>query len=82
MVKAALDGRLAQVPTVRHPIFGVAVPQSCPGVRPEILNPQNTWSDPARYDAAARDLAQRFRDNFVQYHEAAGREVIEAGPQP
>jgi len=82
MIKAALNGQLALAPTVRHPIFGVAVPQSCPGVRAEILDPRLTWPDPTQYDDAARALAQRFRDNFVQYHEATGEDVIQAGPQP
>ncbi|MEW5702199.1 MAG: phosphoenolpyruvate carboxykinase (ATP) [Candidatus Zixiibacteriota bacterium] len=80
LVRAALSGQLDNVPTVRHPIFGVAVPESCPGVRGEILDPRATWTDKAGYDTAARELARRFRDNFVQYHEAVGDDVINAGP--
>ena len=46
MVRAALDGRLDDVPTVEDPIFRVAVPVSCPDVPAEFLQPRNTWTRP------------------------------------
>src|SRR5262249_2990573 len=50
MVRAALAGALAGVPFVPDPVFGVLVPQTCPGVPPEVLRPRDTWRDPAAYD--------------------------------
>jgi phosphoenolpyruvate carboxykinase (ATP) len=32
-----------------------------------VLNPKATWSDKSAYDAAARDVAQRFQANFKQF---------------
>ncbi len=47
-----------------HPIFGLKMPKSCPGVDSEILDPRKCWSDKAAYDAAANKLATMFRENF------------------
>jgi phosphoenolpyruvate carboxykinase (ATP) len=42
------------------------MPKSCPGVPSDILNPRNTWSDKAAYDAAAIKLRDMFRKNFEE----------------
>ncbi len=81
MVSAALDGSLAQVPTVTDPIFGLQVPTSCPGVPSEVLTPRNTWDDKDAYDQAARNLAQRFKDNFNKFSDQVTDEVRNAGPR-
>ena len=81
MVSAALDGSLAQVPTVADPIFGLQVPTSCPGVPSEVLVPRNTWQDKDAYDQAARNLAQRFKDNFNKFADQVTDEVRNAGPR-
>ena len=67
MVRAALDGRLAEAATESDPHFGLHVPQSCPDVPNEVLNPKNTWADKQAYDEMARELTKRFADNFTQY---------------
>ena len=62
-VTAILDGSLRGAKFEEHPIFGLHMPTSAPGVPSEVLNPRNTWKDKAAYDAKAKDLAKRFRDN-------------------
>ncbi len=81
MVRAALNGDLDDVPTQQDPIFGLHIPVSCPGVPDEILNPRNTWADPAAYDEKARELARRFRENFKQFEAFVPPEVVAAGPR-
>jgi phosphoenolpyruvate carboxykinase (ATP) len=81
MVRAILGGTLAQVPTHPDPIFGIQVPESCPDVPAEILDPRNTWEDKDAYDAQARKLAGMFVDNFKQFEDDASRGVREAGPK-
>lgn len=80
MVHAALDGALANVAVVTDPIFGLAIPTSCPGVPSEILNPRNTWVDPVAYDAQAQKLAAMFTKNFQTFTSAVSAEVAAAGP--
>lgn len=67
MVNAALDGRLESSGFQADPNFGVLVPQACPDVPSDVLNPRNTWSDVGAYDAQARDLTQRFEKNFTEF---------------
>jgi len=71
MVNAAIDGKLDNVATRVHPVFHVAVPVSCPGVPPEVLEARSQWKDAAAYDRAAADLHVRFEDNFKRFGDAA-----------
>ncbi len=81
MVRAALEGTLAQVETKQDPIFGLPVPVSCPGVPAEVLWPRNTWQDKDAYDAAAHNLAHRFQENFAKFVDQVTDEVKQAGPK-
>ncbi|MDE2363724.1 MAG: phosphoenolpyruvate carboxykinase [Hyphomicrobiales bacterium] len=67
MVKAALDGTLASIASSTDPHFGMQVPNACPEVPGDVLNPRNTWKDKKAYDSTARDLTQRFEKNFQQF---------------
>jgi phosphoenolpyruvate carboxykinase (ATP) len=71
MVNAAVDGKLDQVATRAHSVFQVAVPATCPGVPPEVLDARGQWKDPAAYDRAAADLNARFEENFKRFGDAA-----------
>jgi phosphoenolpyruvate carboxykinase (ATP) len=81
MVRAALNGELSDVPLAPDPIFGVLVPQSCPGVPTSMLTPRNTWRDPDEYDRKARHLAGLFQENFKHYANSGADEVRQAGPR-
>ena len=79
IVNAALRGDLDGVPMTEHPIFRLQMPTACPGVPSKILNPRQTWSDPAAYDRTAADLAERFRVNFERF-EGVAEAIAEAAP--
>jgi phosphoenolpyruvate carboxykinase (ATP) len=81
MIRAILNGSLAQVETRPDPVFGVHVPTSCPDVPSEVLEPRGTWKDSARYDEKAQDLARRFNENFKKYEEGVSAEVRAAAPK-
>jgi phosphoenolpyruvate carboxykinase (ATP) len=80
MVRAALSGVLDQVPMSEDPFFGIHVPQTCPDVPAEVLQPRNTWKDPHAYDAQAKKLAGMFVENFGQFANDVSAEVRAAGP--
>ena len=40
------------------------MPQTCPGVPDEILNPRNMWSDREAFDEQARKLRDLFHKNY------------------
>lgn len=67
MVNAAIHGMLDFVETEIHPVFGVEMPKSVPGVPAVLLDPRSTWPDKAAYDLAALDLLRRFQDNYRRF---------------
>lgn len=81
MVKAVLSGALKDVPVKIDPIFGFVVPQSCPGVSAEILNPSDTWKNKAAYNLKAKELAAMFEKNFMENASDASDEIKNAGPK-
>jgi phosphoenolpyruvate carboxykinase (ATP) len=80
IIDAIHSGQLAKAQFVAEPVFGLSIPTSCPGVPAEILNPRNTWTKSASYDATALHLAKLFRSNFEQYADQATADVRSAGP--
>jgi phosphoenolpyruvate carboxykinase (ATP) len=81
MITAALDGSLDMEEFETHPVFGVAVPQACPGVPSALLNPRNTWPDPTTYDEMAARLAGWFIKNFEKYAGDIPAEILAASPK-
>jgi phosphoenolpyruvate carboxykinase (ATP) len=81
LVHTALDGSLASAEFVPDPVFGVLVPSACPGVPHRLLRPRDTWTDPAAYDAQARQLAGLFQANFKAYAPHVAEAVRQAGPR-
>jgi len=81
MVRAVLDGSLADIPTRTDPVFGVAVPTAVPGVPDRVLDPRTTWADPAAYDAQATKLAGMFRENFAKFADGVDDAVRAAAPE-
>ena len=80
MVAAALGGGLSGVAYVADPVFGLAVPASCPEVPAQVLSPRSTWRDPSAYDAKAKHLAGLFTENFTKF-ERVSEKVAAAGPK-
>jgi phosphoenolpyruvate carboxykinase (ATP) len=81
MIRAILNGSLAQTETKADPIFGVNIPVSCPDVPSEVLQPRNTWGDKEAYDRQAADLARRFNENFKKYEAGVSEAVRAVAPR-
>jgi phosphoenolpyruvate carboxykinase (ATP) len=80
IIDAIHSGELTQATTERDPIFGFDVVTECPEVPREILLPRNTWADKGAYDAAARKLADLFRNNFHKYESGVSADIKAAAP--
>ena len=68
IIDALVSGGLDDVDLDPDPIFGVLVPQTCPGVPTEVLKPRGKhgpilW----HYDQQARKLAGMFISNFEKF---------------
>jgi phosphoenolpyruvate carboxykinase (ATP) len=81
MVTAALEGTLDDVPMRTGKIFGLQVPEKCPGVPDDVLYPRSTWADAAAYDAQTKKLAGMFAENFEPFAAEVPEAVRAAGPK-
>jgi phosphoenolpyruvate carboxykinase (ATP) len=81
LITAALNGTLDKAAYHEQAVFGFSIPDLCPDVPPEILNPRNTWADKAAYDNKLKALAVKFINNFEKYAAAADKEILAAAPK-
>jgi phosphoenolpyruvate carboxykinase (ATP) len=80
MITAALRGDLDTVATNADPVFGLQIPERVPDVPDEVLQPRQTWPDPAEYDEQAQQLVAMFRENFKKFSDVVPQSVRDAGP--
>ena len=80
IIDAILDGSIDKAETKTIPMFSFKVPTALPGVDPKILDPRDTYANPADWDVKAKDLAERFIKNFKKF-EALGGDLVKSGPQ-
>jgi phosphoenolpyruvate carboxykinase (ATP) len=81
IIDAILDGAIEQAPSKNIPVFDLEVPTELPGTDAGILDPRDTYEDPAVWAEKAEDLAVRFIKNFDQYTDIDdGAALVAAGP--
>ena len=82
IIDAILDGSIDKAHTKTLPYFSFVVPTELPGVHTNILDPRDTYADPAQWEEKAKDLAGRFIKNFAKFTgNDAGKALVAAGPQ-
>ena len=82
IIDAILGGAILSAPTKKIPYFNFEVPTVLEGVDTNILDPRDTYADPAQWEEKAKDLASRFIKNFKKYEgNDAGKALVAAGPQ-
>ena len=82
IIDAILGGAILGAPTKTIPYFNFEVPTVLEGVDTGILDPRDTYADPAEWESKARDLAGRFIKNVAKYEDSeAGKALVAAGPQ-
>ncbi|MCF7906121.1 phosphoenolpyruvate carboxykinase (ATP) [Candidatus Gracilibacteria bacterium] len=78
IVNACLNGDLENVNYTEDTRFHFSIPQSCPDVDSQILNPANTWTNTSDYETRAQKLAQEFSEaldkNFPDIDERIRRQ--------
>ena len=82
IIDAILDGSIEKASTKKIPYFDFEVPTELPGVDPAILDPRDTYAEPAQWDEKAKDLAGRFVKNFEKFTgNDLGKSLVAAGPK-
>jgi len=71
IVSAVVEGKLRGAATHRDPVFGVAIPDSVPGVPAEVLDPRSAWADQEAYDRQAQKLRAMFDENYEHIEEGS-----------
>ena len=82
IIDAILSGEAEKAETFTIPYFGLSVPKRLSGVDEKIMDPRDTYEDPAEWDEKARDLAERFVLNFRKYESNEKcKKLVSAGPR-
>ncbi|MBP3835087.1 MAG: phosphoenolpyruvate carboxykinase (ATP) [Prevotella sp.] len=82
IIDAILGGAILKAPTKKIPYFNFEVPTELEGVDTNILDPRDTYANPAEWEEKAKDLAGRFIKNFAKYEgNEAGKALVAAGPK-
>jgi phosphoenolpyruvate carboxykinase (ATP) len=79
MVRAVLTNKLDNIPMQKDVLFGLSVPEACPGVPDEVLSLESTWRNSQAYQQQARELVKRFSENFKQFSGHVLPEIMDAG---
>ncbi|HCM62136.1 MAG TPA: phosphoenolpyruvate carboxykinase (ATP) [Morganella sp. (in: Bacteria)] len=81
IIDAILSGDIDKAAKHTLPIFNLAIPHELPGVDSHILDPRNTYDNVAQWQEKAKDLAERFINNFDKYTDTpTGQALVSAGP--
>lgn len=82
IIDAILDGSIEKAETKTIPYFNLEVPTALHDCDSNILDPRDTYADATEWEGKAKDLAQRFINNFEKFTDnAEGQALVAAGPQ-
>ncbi|MEY8019425.1 phosphoenolpyruvate carboxykinase (ATP) [Muriicola sp. SD30] len=81
MIDAIHHKDFENVNYIKDEEFGFMIPESCPGVPPEVLIPKNTWDDKSRYEEVKDKLVNLFNENFKKFEENVNQDIVNAGPK-
>lgn len=80
MVRAVLTHQFDDIPFQQDACFGLWIPETCPGIPSDLLDPLKTWTDSDAYHRHAQALIERFEENFIQFAGSVPETVGVAGP--
>lgn len=79
IIRAILSGELRKAPRETLPGFNLSIPTQITDVDPKLLNPKNTWKDPANFEAENHNLMEKFIENFKKFK--VSNDILQAGPK-
>ena len=80
VINAALNGDLNNAEFKKDQYFGFDVPVAIEGVDAEKLNPATSFTSEEAYEANAKLLASKFKENFKKFEEFATADILAGGP--
>lgn len=79
IIHAILDNKISDKDCDILPGFQLKIPKKIAGIDDALLNPRNTWADKGLYDEHAKELIEKFIENFKKF--AIDGDIISAGPK-
>ena len=79
IIHAILDGSIENSDFDTDPYFHVKIPKSLGKIDSSILNPLHAWTNESEYHSGARELVEKFQENYNKY-DLGDPEVLQAGP--
>jgi len=67
ILDAIHSGELEKTKMTKTDVFGLSVPEACPGVPSEVLMPHTAWKDRSQFDLQLQQLGGMFAENFNKY---------------
>ena len=82
IIDAILDGSIDKADSQVLPYYNLEVPTNVAGVEGNILDPRDTYTDANEWETKAKDLAERFVNNFEKFTDTdEGKALVAAGPK-
>ncbi len=78
IVSAIVNGDLRNANYTTLPGFNLAIPTEVPGVPSNVLNPRDSWADKNAHDKFAKELMNKFIENFKKFD--VSDSIRNAGP--
>ena len=79
ILNSILTGHIEDCQFVNDNYFGFQVPNTLGDIDPNLLNPLKAWKDVEEYHRSARELIQKFQDNYKMY-DLGDENILNAGP--
>ena len=79
ILNSILTGHIEDCQFVNDNYFGFQVPKTLGDIDPNLLNPLKAWRDVKEYHRSAKELVQKFQDNYKMY-DLGDETILNAGP--
>ena len=79
ILNSILNGHIDNCQFVNDNYFGFQIPKTLGDIDPNLLNPLKAWKDVEEYHRSARELIQKFQDNYKMY-DLGDENILNAGP--
>ncbi len=81
IINAVVNHKLDLVSYTQTDYFALNIPEFCPDIPTEILDPQQLWPDKSLFENSAKNLVEKFITNFDQFSGGVTAEILAAGPK-
>ena len=79
ILNSILNGHIEDCKFENDIYFGFQIPTTLGDIDPNLLNPLKAWKEVEEYHRSARELIQKFQENYIRY-DLGDRKILNAGP--